>query len=72
MKSKLSKTRLISNWASEMSELISHSDCETFFNDVLKLAPRSSAPSPAEEGMIYYNDIDKKLYYYNGTTWLQL
>jgi len=41
-------------------------------NDVLKLAPRSSAPSPAEEGMIYYDDTSKQLYYYNGTSWIPL
>jgi len=38
-------------------------------NDVLKIAPRSSAPSPAEEGMMYYNSSAHKLYVYNGSSW---
>lgn len=41
-------------------------------NDVLKLAPRSSAPSPAEEGMMYYDNTSKQILYYNGTSWLPL
>lgn len=38
-------------------------------NDVLKLAPRSSAPTSPTEGMIYYDSDDHKLKVYNGTIW---
>jgi hypothetical protein len=38
-------------------------------NDVMKLAPRSSAPSPAAEGMMYYNSSTHKLMVYNGSSW---
>lgn len=39
--------------------------------DVIKLTPTASPPSSATEGMIYA-DTDHHLYYYNGTTWIQL
>ncbi len=38
-------------------------------NDVMKLAPRTSAPTPEEEGMIYFNSITKKLMVYDGSNW---
>jgi len=41
-------------------------------NDILQLAPRSSAPVTAEEGMIYYDDTSKQVFYYNGTSWIPL
>lgn len=41
-------------------------------NAVLKLIPKSSAPSSPTEGMIYVNSSDHHLYFYNGTTWKQL
>ena len=40
--------------------------------DVLKLEPRASAPSSPTEGMIYSNSSDNHLYFYNGTSWVQL
>jgi hypothetical protein len=40
-------------------------------NIVLKLTPRANPPSGAKEGMIY-SSTDHHLYYYNGTTWIQL
>lgn len=39
--------------------------------DVIKLTPTASPPASATEGMIYA-DTDHHLYYYNGTTWVQL
>jgi len=41
-------------------------------NDVLKLAPRSSHPSLAEEGMIYYNSTSKEFFFYDGDNWVGL
>jgi hypothetical protein len=38
-------------------------------NDVMKLAPRTSAPSNAQEGMMYYNGTTKKLMVFDGTIW---
>ena len=38
-------------------------------NDVLKLAPRSTNPSSATEGMMYYNSSTHKLMVYDGSTW---
>lgn len=40
-------------------------------NAVLKLTPMASPPGSPEEGMIYA-DTDHHLYYYNGSTWVQL
>lgn len=39
--------------------------------DVIKLTPTASPPAGATEGMIYA-DTDHHLYYYNGTSWIQL
>lgn len=39
--------------------------------DVIRLTPTADPPSGATEGMIYA-DTDHHLYYYNGTTWVQL
>lgn len=36
--------------------------------ETLILEP-GAAPASADEGQIYYNSTDKKLYYYNGTIW---
>ncbi len=41
-------------------------------NDVLKLTPISTAPSPAEKGMIYFDDTSSQLKYFNGTVWIAL
>ncbi len=38
-------------------------------NGVLELTPRSAAPTPAEEGLIYYDSDDHKLKVYNGSSW---
>ncbi len=38
-------------------------------DDILKLEPRASAPTPASAGDIYYNSGTNKLQVYNGTTW---
>jgi len=40
--------------------------------DVLRLEPRSAAPSPAYEGDIYYDSQSKKLKYYDGENWKTL
>jgi len=40
--------------------------------DVLRLEPRSAAPSPANEGDIYYDSQSKKLKYYDGENWQTL
>lgn len=37
--------------------------------DVLKLEPRSSAPSSPEAGDIYFNSVTKKLMVFDGTAW---
>jgi hypothetical protein len=39
--------------------------------DVIKLTPTASPPAGATEGMIYA-DTDHHLYYYNGSTWVQM
>lgn len=39
-------------------------------NDVMRLEPRSSAPSNPSEGDIYYNGTAHTLMVYNGTTWM--
>ena len=39
--------------------------------DSLLFDLKSSAPTGAE-GDIYYNSVDKKLYFYNGTSWVSL
>ena len=39
--------------------------------DLIKLTPTASPPSGATEGMIYA-DTNHHLYYYNGTSWIQL
>ena len=41
-------------------------------DDVMKLNPRSSAPSNPSAGMIYFNGTDKKAYCYDGTAWKAL
>jgi hypothetical protein len=38
-------------------------------SSVLYLSPISAAPSPAYEGMVYYDSDDHKLKVYNGSTW---
>lgn len=40
--------------------------------DNLKIKPQSSSPSSPTEGLIYSNSIDHHLYFYNGSTWVQL
>ncbi|OQB08068.1 MAG: hypothetical protein BWY21_01456 [Parcubacteria group bacterium ADurb.Bin216] len=37
----------------------------------LKLTPQAAPPASVSEGMIY-SDTDHHLYYYNGSTWVQL
>lgn len=41
-------------------------------NDILQVAPRATAPIPAEAGDIYYDSTDNKLKVYNGTIWENL
>jgi hypothetical protein len=41
----------------------------TTINSVMKLSPRSTAPSNPEMGMMYMNDTTNKLMVYDGTTW---
>lgn len=36
------------------------------------LQPLAAAPSNPKEGQIYYNTTDKKVWQYNGTTWLAI
>lgn len=44
----------------------------TTINDVLALTPRTLAPSSPTKGMIYCNDGDNKLYFYDGSVWVDL
>lgn len=46
-------------------------DKQDTITDVLALTPTASPPGSPAEGMIYA-DTDHHLYFYNGTTWLQL
>jgi len=41
-------------------------------NSVLKLAPLANAPTSPVLGMIYVNSTDNHIYFYNGSTWVQL
>jgi hypothetical protein len=41
-------------------------------NDVMKLTPRSSAPSSPTEGVIYVNSSDHHIYCYLNASWVQL
>jgi len=41
-------------------------------NDFMKLEPRSTAPSPPTEGMVYYDGSTHKLRVYNGSIWEDL
>ena len=41
-------------------------------DSVLKLTPRSDSPTPAYEGMIYYDDTYNKLRLYNDTGWFNV
>jgi hypothetical protein len=41
-------------------------------NDFMKIEPRSTAPSPATIGMIYYDSNDDKLKVYTGSVWENL
>ena len=43
----------------------------TTINSVLQLTPMAT-PSTGSEGMIYANSSDNHLYYYNGSSWVQL
>ncbi len=43
-----------------------------YLDDVLHLKPASSAPASPEEGMLFANSTDHRLYYYNGTGWAAL
>ena len=40
--------------------------------DLLKLKPRDTEPSPAEEGDIYYDSTLHMLRVYNGSSWINL
>lgn len=41
-------------------------------DDVLKITPKSSAPSSPQFGWLYVNSTDNHIYFYNGTTWVQM
>jgi hypothetical protein len=43
-------------------------------NDILRLNPIANEPRAgiSIEGMIYSNSTDNHLYYYNGSSWVQL
>ena len=41
-------------------------------NNVLNLTPLASAPSSPILGTIYVNSTDNHIYFYNGSTWIQL
>ena len=41
-------------------------------SEVLVVNPRSSAPGGAPEGMVYYNSSNHKMYYYNGSSWVDM
>ena len=41
-------------------------------NAILKLTPLASAPTPAEDGMIYINSTNNHIYCYIASTWKQL
>jgi len=45
---------------------------KTTINDVLKLEPKSTAPSDPKEGEIYYDAIEHALKFYNGLQWISL
>jgi hypothetical protein len=56
-----------------MSDIIAPDDSDyVTIDDVIRLIPRATAPSPAQQGMIYSNSSDNHLYFYNGTSWVQL
>ena len=38
----------------------------------LRLVPQNTEPTSAQEGDIYPNSSDNHLYYYNGTSWIQI
>ncbi len=38
----------------------------------LRVQPQGAAPSSPQEGDIYANSVDHKLYFYNGTSWVDL
>lgn len=39
---------------------------------VLPIVDRTGFTSPSQEGMVIYDSSDKKIYYWNGTTWLEV
>ena len=38
----------------------------------LRLTPQSSTPSSTEQGQLYVNSGDSKLYFHNGTSWKEV
>ncbi|MCB9198640.1 MAG: hypothetical protein H6600_09275 [Flavobacteriales bacterium] len=44
-------------------------DGVTTINDVMKITPRSAAPSNPDKGTVYFDDTTNKLMVYDGTTW---
>ncbi len=65
----------ISNYLNETYTTLIYGEFDTgkvTINDILQLSPRSSAPVPAEEGMIYYDNTSKQIFYHNGTSWVPL
>jgi hypothetical protein len=47
------------------------SDSKTVEVDSMMFRPRADPPATATEGLVYA-DTDHHMYYYNGTSWLQL
>jgi len=45
---------------------------EVTIKDIMTLTPRTDPPTTPSKGMIYYNDTDNLIYFYNGIGWVSL
>jgi hypothetical protein len=52
--------------------IIRYSNGVIKLNDLIQLEPLTSDPSSPEEGMIYYNDTDNRIKFYDGSAWRTL